>query len=56
MPRRYTAIKESVRQQYPDAPLAEVKTRAAKIYESTRKPHEIHLATARKRERQGRVR
>lgn len=49
-------IKESIRERYPNAPLSEVKTRAARIYESTRKPNEMHLSTARKRERAKRVR
>lgn len=55
MPKRYVAIKESIRKQYPNAPLKEVKTRAAKIYESSRQPGEIHLATARARERKLKV-
>lgn len=55
MPKRYMAIKESVRKENPNMPLKEVKTHAAKIYESSRQPGEIHLATARARERKLKV-
>lgn len=56
MPRRYSAIKQSVQSQNPDMKMAEVKTSAAKIYESTRKPRELHLSTVRAMERRRRVR
>lgn len=51
MPKRYMGIKRSMRERYPNAPLAEIKTRAAKIFEATRKPHEMHLQTAVAKER-----
>lgn len=56
MPKRYMGIKESVAERNPGMPLEEVKKHAAKIYEATRKPHEIHLSTVRARERGRRVR
>jgi hypothetical protein len=56
MPRRYNAIKRSIGERSPELKLNEVKTAAAKIYESTRKPHEAHLSTVRARERKRRVR
>jgi len=55
MPHRYEGIKRSMREKYPNAPLEEIKTRASKIYESTRKPGEIHIQTAAKRERHRKV-
>lgn len=56
MPKRYMGIKSSVRAENPDMPLSQVKTHAAKIYEATRKPHEIHLATVQAQERRRRTR
>lgn len=51
MPHRYQEIKASIQQQHPNMPLKEVKTHAAKIYESSREPGEMHIQTAAARER-----
>lgn len=51
MPHRYVAIRDNIRKEHPEMPLAAVKTEASKIYESTRRPGELHLATVAKRER-----
>lgn len=51
MPHRYMRIKQSMKAQHPNWPERKVTQVAAKTYEKTRQPKEMHLATAAKRER-----
>lgn len=54
-PHRYEKIRDSIRAQHPDKPLAEVKRIAAATYEKTKKPGEMHIQTAVARERAKKV-
>ena len=55
MPHRYEGIKKSMRERYPEESMAQVKTRAAKIYEASRKPGEQHIQTASRHEHRRKV-
>lgn len=55
MPKRYLAIKESLSKEHPEMPLKERESEAARIFNSTRKPHEASLQTTIARERRKKV-
>lgn len=53
MPKRYEAIKSSLRSQHPNWPESEIKKHAAMIYNGTRKKGEPSLSAHMKKEKGG---